>query len=210
VVVSGAIGAGKSTAVDLLADALELPPFIEDFAANPFLGAYYADPARWAVQSQLFFLAQTVGHHRACRRRGGVQDHSVDEVRFAFVEVLHQQGVIDTTSYDLIDTLYGLLTADLTPPSLVVHLDAQVSTLQRRIRGRARPYEQGIDDRFLTALTAAKTNLWAKQEQVPVLWFNTDQHDLRTEAGRRALISQTRAALAALPTPAPTDTRSLR
>jgi len=81
VVVAGNIGAGKSTLVQLLADHLGFIAYLEPVLENPFLKDFYADMRRWALQSQLFFLAHRATMHRnlSTNPHSVVQDRSIYE-----------------------------------------------------------------------------------------------------------------------------------
>lgn len=59
IIVEGNIGAGKSTFAQHLAKALdgEYLPEPAD-GTNPYLADYYADPAKWAFEMQMFLLTR--------------------------------------------------------------------------------------------------------------------------------------------------------
>jgi deoxyguanosine kinase len=54
--VEGVIGVGKTTLARLLAPELDAQIVLEVFEENPFLSNFYADRARYAFQTQIFFL----------------------------------------------------------------------------------------------------------------------------------------------------------
>jgi deoxyadenosine/deoxycytidine kinase len=56
VTVVGPIASGKTTASQLLSNALNLPLLDADlFETNPFLPGYIEDNARWSFATELFF-----------------------------------------------------------------------------------------------------------------------------------------------------------
>ena len=57
IAVEGVIGAGKTTLARMLARRTGARLVLEEFDENPFLPSFYQDPARWAFQTQLAFLA---------------------------------------------------------------------------------------------------------------------------------------------------------
>ncbi len=55
-VLSGAIGAGKSTLTQIIADELGTTPFFEEVQDNPILPLFYDNPEKYAFLLQIFFL----------------------------------------------------------------------------------------------------------------------------------------------------------
>ena len=54
--IEGVIGVGKTTLARLLQPAFNAGTLLEVFDENPFLSDFYADRARYAFQTQIFFL----------------------------------------------------------------------------------------------------------------------------------------------------------
>ena len=58
IAIEGPIGVGKTSLAKLLSKRLSAKLILEKFEDNPFLSEFYDDPARFAFQTQLFFLLQ--------------------------------------------------------------------------------------------------------------------------------------------------------
>ena len=58
IVIEGNIGAGKSTLVNKIAGDIGARVVLEEFADNPFLPKFYADPKKYGFQLELSFLAE--------------------------------------------------------------------------------------------------------------------------------------------------------
>ena len=56
IAIEGVIGVGKTTLARLLQPAFEADLLLEVFEENPFLSDFYSDRARYAFQTQIFFL----------------------------------------------------------------------------------------------------------------------------------------------------------
>ena len=56
IVIEGAIGVGKTTLTRMLSDHLQASDLLEVFEENPFLSKFYESRARYAFQTQMFFL----------------------------------------------------------------------------------------------------------------------------------------------------------
>ncbi len=153
-VLAGNIGAGKSTLVGLLAERLGFRPYYEPVAENPYLEDFYADMARWAFHSQLFFLTHRIKSHRALMNDPAsvVQDRSVYEDAEVFARNLYGQGIMSARDWETYRSLYRTLTDLLPPPDLVVYIRASVPTLKRRIAKRGRAFEAAISDDYLAGL----------------------------------------------------------
>lgn len=182
IVVAGTMGVGKTTLTQALAEALEMPAYIETPETNPFLKRFYVDPSRWALQSQLWFLSDTAHQHLEIHKRGGaVQDHSVYENAFVFAATLAHEGKLQRDEWRLLQEAAHSVVACLPPPALVLLLEAPVGHLLERIAARARPYEVDIDPEYLVALNTRRSDYFRRWSAAPVLSVDTTEFDLRVE-----------------------------
>jgi deoxyadenosine/deoxycytidine kinase len=193
IVVCGCIGAGKTTAVELLGGALGYVGQSENYADNPFLERFYEDPRRWALSSQLYFLLETL-----TRTRGWARGRAKDGTAGGVIQELDTTLVLEVMSGELqargvlaaeeMDLLRGAASVcePAAPPDLYLHLDAETEVLRDRIRTRGRRMEQNIGLDQLTALRARYTAVLAGL-QAPVLTVATDRLDIR-DAGDRVTV----------------------
>ena len=56
IAIEGVIGVGKTTLARMLKSAFDADILLEVFEENPFLSDFYGDRARYAFQTQIFFL----------------------------------------------------------------------------------------------------------------------------------------------------------
>src|SRR5574341_2234440 len=56
IAIEGVIGVGKTSLARLLQPAFSAELLLEVFEENPFLSDFYSDRARYAFQTQIFFL----------------------------------------------------------------------------------------------------------------------------------------------------------
>lgn len=64
IAVEGVIGVGKTTLARLLQPRFDANLLLEVFEENPFLSSFYADRARYAFQTQIFFLLSRYNQQR--------------------------------------------------------------------------------------------------------------------------------------------------
>jgi deoxyadenosine/deoxycytidine kinase len=184
-VLAGNIGAGKSTLVGLLGQRLGWTPYFEPVAENPYLADFYADMDRWSFASQTFFLMHRAKSHRALSLEPGsvVQDRSLYEDAEVFARNLHLQGRMSDRDHSTYRELYAVLSSLLPPPDLVVYLKASVPTLKKRIRHRAREFEQDIPDAYLQGLNVLYEQWIGSFTLAPVLTISADETDVLDRPG---------------------------
>jgi deoxyadenosine/deoxycytidine kinase len=148
--IAGGIASGKTTLARILR-ARTRTCILEDFRRNPFVGAFYRDPAAFALETEVSFALQ---HFHALKRRFqptrlSVLDHSfyLDEA-YADVTLNAQERRAHQVVLDVIRRHAG---SDV----LVVHLKCSAETQLRRIRARQRAMEQSIQKAYLASLNAA-------------------------------------------------------
>lgn len=179
ITIAGNIGVGKSTLVGLLAARLGWEPILEAVSENPYLADFYQDMPRWSFHSQVFFLSRRLQQHHMLLQlpTSAIQDRSVYEDAEIFARNLYVQGNMGERDWGAYYDLYQTLAMLLTPPDLVIYLQASLPTLRRRIAQRGRDYERGISDAYLQQLNTLYDH-WAQTFALsPVLIVDTDNLD---------------------------------
>lgn len=154
IVVSGNIGAGKTSLAQIISKGLGFSVYFEDFHANLFLKEYYKDMKRWAFATQINFLAlryEQIVHHILLSEIPAVLDRSIYEDREVFSCSLHEDGLMTDDEWDVYDKLYSLMVAHLPSPNLLVYLEKSVDELLRNIGSRGRDFEN-IPREYLESL----------------------------------------------------------
>lgn len=147
IILSGAIGAGKSALTTILAEELGTKPFYENVAHNPVLPLFYKDPKKYAFLLQVFFLnTRYKSIKQALVDDNNVLDRSIYEDALFF----QMNADIGRATKEEIDTYYELLNTMLNSlknipknsPDLLIHIKVSYDTMIKRIRKRGREYEQ--------------------------------------------------------------------
>lgn len=143
IIVEGNIGAGKSTFAKTLAESLGGIYIAEpDETSNPYLADYYADPARYAFNIQMYLLSRRYRAHldaqTAVRNRGSrffVMDRSYyGDVCFANVQ--HQLGYFDDRDYTTYLSHHADMKVHVEPPAAAIFLNADPVVCKARISQR--------------------------------------------------------------------------
>jgi len=173
VVVEGAIGAGKTSLARKLSLKLAAELMLEAPADNPFLERFYADPARYALPTQLNFLFQRADQVKQLAQlnlfsRTVVADFLLDkDPLFAALNLTEDELV-------LYRKLYAFLQPQSPRPDLVIVLQASLDTLMARVKQRGIRYEQQIDSSYLARLSDAYTRFFHGYDAAPVLFVRTE------------------------------------
>lgn len=148
VVIEGGIAAGKTVLTQELAAALgdntihfTEPDEKED--ANPYLGDYYEQPARWAytIQTHLlglrFQIHQYAAWHVLATGGYAIIDRSLPgDVSFAHVQ--NQMGLMTDREFATYSKLYHIMMASVHLPNICVRLLVSPETSMQRIAKRMR------------------------------------------------------------------------
>jgi deoxyguanosine kinase len=153
--IEGVIGVGKTTLARLLQPSYNANVLLEVFEENPFLSNFYSDRARYAFQTQIFFLLS----------RYQQQNRSVPEL-LASGQSLISDYTFDKDSLfarinlagdelEMYYRVHAALAEKIPAPDLVVYLRASTDTLMQRITMRDRPYERTMDRDYIESLNQA-------------------------------------------------------
>jgi deoxyadenosine/deoxycytidine kinase len=176
IAIEGAIGVGKTTLARILGEALPAELLLEVFEENPFLGDFYADRARYAFQTQIFFLLSRYRQQHnviaeTLRRSPLVSDYLfAKDWLFAHLNLAGDE----LTMYERVHAILG---EQIPTPSLVIHLKADTETLMRRIAFRDRAYERQMERDYLHQLRLAYEAFFADYTAAPVLALDTGELD---------------------------------
>ena len=176
IVVEGAIGAGKSTVVERLAERLEANTVLEDWAQNPFLKPFYDGGPGAAFQVELFFLLSRYRQQQEITQRPLFSQATLCDYLFEKSKLFAYLN-LDDSELLIYDKLYALLAEGLPRPDLVVYLQAPTELLLKRIRSRGRPEEARLSEEYLAEVNRAYNHYFFHYTQTPLLVVHTADVD---------------------------------
>jgi len=176
--IEGVIGVGKTTLARLLASPFQANLLLEVFEENPFLSDFYSDRARYAFQTQIFFLLSRYHQqHKAVADltdggRNLISDYTFE--KDALFASINLQG----DELQMYYKVHEALAEKIATPDLLVYLRASPDTLMQRIAMRDRPYERQMERGYIHELNQAYDHYYLNGSHVcPVLTIETDQMD---------------------------------
>ena len=176
IAIEGAIGVGKTTLARLLRPMLEAEILLEIFEENPFLSDFYADRARYAFQTQIFFLLS-----RYHQQRSTVPDllaagkSLLTDYTFA-KDALFARINLKGDELEMYYKVHEALGEKIPKPDLIVYLRADTDALMQRIASRDRPYERNMERDYIAVLNRAYEEFFSKAyDGPPVLTIDTNR-----------------------------------
>lgn len=200
IVLSGPIGAGKSSLTGILAKYLGTKPFYESVANNPVLPLFYADPKKYAFLLQVYFLNTRFHSIKAALTNdNNVLDRSIYEDALFFqmnADIGRATKEEVATYYELLHNMMRELShIPKKSPDLLVHIHVSYDTMIKRIQKRGRPYEQLSYDASLKdyyqRLLRYYQPWYEKYDYSPKMEIDGDKLDFMTsEKQRQEVLNQ--------------------
>ena len=172
IAIEGVIRVGKTSSARLLQIPFESNTLLEIFEENPFLSKFYEDRARYAFQTQMFFLLSRYYQQRrsvpklmAEEKKILISDYTFDK------DALFAKITLDGDELEMYGQLHTVLSEKIPSPDLIVYLRASTDTLMHRITLRDRSFERSMERDYIDLVNATY-----------------DEFFLRTENKKRVLI----------------------
>ncbi|MDI6768143.1 MAG: deoxynucleoside kinase [Anaerolineales bacterium] len=178
IAIEGVIGVGKTTLARLLQPAFDSELLLEVFEENPFLSDFYSDRARYAFQTQIFFLLSR--YHQ--QRRGvtailAAGKSLLSDYTFA-KDALFASINLKGDELEMYHRVHAALAEKISRPDLLVYLRADTDVLMQRIALRDRTYERNMERGYIDELNRAYDDFFSKPyDDTPVLVLDSNPLD---------------------------------
>ena len=151
----------KRTLARTLQSIFNTQLLLEVFEENPFLSDFYSDRARYAFQTQIFFLLSRYRQQRAnvpqllAQGVDLIADYTFEkDSLFARINLAGDE-------LNMYQKVHEALAEKIPFPNLVVYLRASTNVLMQRIAMRDRPYERNIERKYIDELNRAYDDFFA-------------------------------------------------
>ncbi len=173
VAIEGVIGVGKTTLARMLQPELGGNLVLEVFEENPFLSSFYADRARYAFQTQIFFLLSRYHQQRSLR----MMMHPLVSDYIFSKDALFASVNLSGDELEMYERVHEALAEQIQTPDLLVYLRADTGTLMRRIALRDRSYERNMERAYIDSLRKAYDDFFSQYTAGPVLTIDANRLD---------------------------------
>jgi len=192
--VEGGIGAGKTTFVQKLADALQFRA-VHEPVDTELLEAFYQDPAANAYDFQFDMMLKRWDAHDLCQcearsgfeYRGAILDRTLVGDR-VFARMHHRAGNINDRQWRIYERFFTKALSKFETPAVLVYLDVDPVVALERVRKRRRGAEAEMSLDYLTNLRKeyldllseieAKQHQWSAGMEIVRLPWNVDHQDI--------------------------------
>ncbi|NND93174.1 MAG: deoxynucleoside kinase [Granulosicoccus sp.] len=187
IAIEGPIGVGKTTLATQLATHFKASFLTDTDSTNPYLKAFYRDPASAALHTQLHFLVSRLASLRnpavVNPTQPIVADFLLDKDRL-FAEL-----TLDHTEWWMYSQIFEQQVANVPQPDLVIYLQAPLERLIERIERRGLGHEQRIDSNYLQQLGALYERFFLGYTRTPLLIVNAADINLADESAEVARLA---------------------
>jgi deoxyadenosine/deoxycytidine kinase len=179
ITIVGNIGAGKTTATDILKKHLTEASFLDADTlfqtTDPFRERFLEDMSRWAFCNEMWLTLERfklTKQHLANNTSTFTIIDSGLLMSWVYMYSHYLKKVITKEEWDLYANMYSHLTREVTSVMTVIHLDYTIPTLLKRIQKRGRDYElQYYTNEYLEQLEEGLQGLRKKlhDEGTPII-----------------------------------------
>ncbi|MBW1862168.1 MAG: deoxynucleoside kinase [Deltaproteobacteria bacterium] len=176
IVIEGPLGVGKTSLALMLAEKINGEALLENIEENPFLVNFYKNPRKYGFQTQIFFLLRRYQYASEIDQVGLFKRVIVSDYLFEKDRIFARAN-LDDDQFWLYERLFQILRKRITPPDLVIFLQARTEVLMERIREREKKYEESISFKYLDKINQAFNEFFFHFSDCPLLVINASQID---------------------------------
>jgi thymidylate kinase len=176
VAIEGPIGVGKSTLVHRLRERMQARLVLEVVEENPFLARFYEDRARYAFQTQLFFLMSRFKQQEELQQGDLFAPDTLADYHLLKDRIFARLTLRDE-ELALYERVYVSLEKQILQPDVLIYLSAPIDVLLERIRRRGRPFERDFDPDYLNLVAETYRHHFDHYRSTPLLALDNTHLD---------------------------------
>lgn len=177
IVIEGNIGAGKTTLSHKIAEEFNAKLILEQFANNPFLPKFYADPEKYSFPLEMSFLADRYNQlKKELSEMDLFKSFTISDYYFMKSLIFSKQTLKDD-EYNLYRQFFHIMYNSLPRPDLYVYLHSSVDNLLENIKLRGREYEKDITLEYLLKIQESYFEFFKQQQDLSFLIIDTSRID---------------------------------
>lgn len=188
IAIAGNIGSGKSLLAELLAERTGWT-LRTDVSENPYIDDFYEDMNRWSFQLQVYFLGVRLRMLSEALASGSnvIIDRTIYEDAEVFARNLNNQTLLTSRDWNSFYDLYSSIIEKFPQPDVLIYIRASDKTLARNIKKRGRPYEAGIDIKYLRNLNELYED-WTFSYSGNLLTIDIDEQNFISNKEHREVV----------------------
>ncbi|HON18508.1 MAG TPA: deoxynucleoside kinase [Salinivirgaceae bacterium] len=175
-VIEGNIGAGKTSLVEILSKKHNAKAVYEQFADNPFLPKFYANPEKYAFPLELSFLTARYSQFKNDLNPDIFSPFIISDYYFPKSLIFARKTLADD-EFALYKQIFDIIYLQLPRPTLYVYLHRPVDELLENIKRRGREFETYITAEYLSSIEESYSSYIHSQLPFPVLIINCGNKD---------------------------------
>jgi deoxyguanosine kinase len=180
IVVEGNIGAGKTTFCQMLAAETGSELVLEEFNDNPFLPLFYEQPERYALQVELFFMAERSKQLQDTLLQAVASEEMVVADYFFTKTLLFAEKNLSEADFLLFSKLFYIIANQIPAPDIILYLHRDTHFLLENIQKRGRAYEQNMKADYLLKVENAYIEYFKTVTTYPIIVINIKNIDFVT------------------------------
>jgi len=177
ITVDGNTGAGKTTLASMLAKDCNAKLILEEFVENPFLPKFYAEPERYALSTELYFLIDRVEqlNERLSQQDIFASPHIAD---YVFQKsLLYAKANLKGDEYLLFERIFHKVLSNLPEPELLIYVHSKPDRLVKNIQKRGRDFEQVVQKSYLSRVEEIYFEYFEQNKHLRILVLEADDID---------------------------------
>lgn len=187
--IDGVVGVGKSSLAKLLSERYNIKLYEEPVLDNPILEKFYKNKKRWSFPLQIFFLNKRFKMIKEAEMLGScIMDRSIyGDVIFS--RMLENDKQMTSEEFFLYEELLYNMLENVKKPKLMIYLETSVENAVKKIKKRARDYEQVVPLEYWESLDKNYREYFKHYNFSDIVKINVDNIDfVNNEKDREYII----------------------